>query len=368
MLVKCSWCQNSFNTDRYGRQFCSHCGAELDVPEPARGPSAGAEAIPETITREPGKESLRQAPAGGAQPPVAGPEVPSVPGGPWRDQGPAQPTPGTGNVPVGRPAEPWAGSGSPPPPGWGGHTGGSGGGFPPGGGTLPPGGGGFPPGGALPPGGGGGGGWGPPPGWGHGEPAGEDAPFDRRSELGFFPSLFETWKQTTLDPRRFFANLKNTDLLSAFLFAWIIGVVGNGATGFWGLLLSLSQGEAGPQSWGQFLGSPVTAAIGPWIGAGIVHVGCLIFGAGSRGFGATFRTWCYAQGPVIFGVVPFVGAVVGSIWSLIILITGLTLMQRTTPGKATGAVLLPVILAICLCACVFGAIFSALGAHTFGNL
>ncbi|WP_373046675.1 YIP1 family protein [Vulgatibacter sp.] len=354
MLVKCSWCQKTFNSERYGRQFCPHCGAELDLPLPG-----ASEAVPEPRMVQPGEGA-------GQQQPVEGPEV--VGGGqpgaprfdPWAQPGEPGAHPGSGPRQQAPSAPQWGAPPEQPGPGtpqWGG-------------GALPPGGG-HPPGGALPPGGGGGGGWGGG-GWEPPEaPQEEESPWERRSELGAWNALVETWKQASLDPKRFFARLKTTDIGEAFLYGWILATLGSFLGGLWAVPLTLMTEGEPLAAWGQVAVSPIFSAIGLFLGAGLIHLGCLVFGCANRGFDATFRTVAYAQGPQLLNVVPFVGGLAATVWIAVITIQGLAAMQRTTTGKATAAVLAPglVLLLCCGCAAAVGlmGIFSAMGGSMGGS-
>jgi len=40
MLARCSRCQKTFYTDRFGRQRCTSCGAEVDIADPSGAPPA----------------------------------------------------------------------------------------------------------------------------------------------------------------------------------------------------------------------------------------------------------------------------------------------------------------------------------------
>lgn len=42
MLAKCSRCSQTFQTDRYGQQFCPFCGAEVMIAAPGQPPAGGA--------------------------------------------------------------------------------------------------------------------------------------------------------------------------------------------------------------------------------------------------------------------------------------------------------------------------------------
>jgi len=274
MLVRCSWCEKDFHSDRYGRQFCPHCGAELDLPAPA-----AQEAVPTPRTLQPGEG-----------------------GGP-------------------------------------GGAGGGGFGGPPGGG-----------------------------GFGEGPPQDEDAPWEQRDRLGFLPALVETWKRASLDPKAFYARLRTTGIGDAFLYGLILSTLGTALAAIWSLVLSGFTGEDPVVGLGQLVASPIFAAIGLFVGAGLVHLGCMVFGCANRGFDATFRAVAYAQGPQILAIFPFLGGLAAAVWTTVLTVHGIQAMQRTTTGKAIAAVVVPgLVIASCCCGAIFFAAAS-LGMAMSGGL
>jgi hypothetical protein len=80
MIARCAKCQNTFNTERYGSQFCPSCGAEVFLRDP-NAPVAPAGAA---------TASSAELPAGGsaaAPPPAAEFATPSGGGAPWEERG-----------------------------------------------------------------------------------------------------------------------------------------------------------------------------------------------------------------------------------------------------------------------------------------
>ncbi|HWV37546.1 MAG TPA: YIP1 family protein [Vulgatibacter sp.] len=316
MLVKCPWCQGTFETDRPGPQPCRRCGAELDVPQPP----AGTEAPP---TRP-------------AAPPV----------GDWR---------GTGGFDASTTGGQDGSRGEPGAPSGGGHGAAPGGGH----GAAPGGGFGTPPGGGFgaPP-----GGWYPPPGGGHGQPPGgwggpprgplAPAPWEERDRLGFFPALVETWKRSVFQPTAFFSTLSPGPVGPAWGYAVLISVPSVVLT-----VLGLSL-MGGDEAWRETgigllplaIGAAILSTVSVWINAAVLHVCALIAGAASQGFDATFRSVAYSTGPSIFAWVPLVGGLSG-IWVLVLEVIAIQNLQRTTRGRAILAVLLPVI-SITICGCL----------------
>ncbi|HSL00366.1 MAG TPA: YIP1 family protein [Rubrobacteraceae bacterium] len=96
---------------------------------------------------------------------------------------------------------------------------------------------------------------------------------------------------------------------------------------------------------GEFLGAlvlgPLFAAVGLFIGAGILHLLVMLFvGSRNAGFEGTFRVVAYAAVTSLASWLPFIGWVV-SLYGLYLAIVGVREVHTTTTGKAALVVLLP---------------------------
>jgi hypothetical protein len=263
--------------------------------------------------------------------------------------------------------------GGAPPPGWGGAPSGPGG-PPPGWGAPPPG--------------------GPPPGWGAppgpaGPPSGEEsAPFVRRKELGFFGAYFRTWKLASLEPARFFRNVKVNETGSAVLFGVLSITVAQWFQALYGWLINTSmqgfmqeimrrvpqgQAEIDPKILeyfsgthpamlaAQLLGAPLYALVNVFLAAGVIHLFLLLLKAAPRGFETTLTVVGYAAGVQLVAAAPVPGlaALAAFVWFLVAMIVGLGEAQRCGNGKAAAATLLPGVL-LCLCCCGGGILVAIL--------
>lgn len=320
MLARCARCQGTFTTDRFGRQYCPHCGSELDLADP-------------NAPRAPG-------------------EVPPAPG-----EAPA-PGPTAGPPPTG-------GEPPPPPPAAPGGPGGYGPGGP--GGYYPP----------PPP----GGGWGPPPGGPPGPGPFEPelpAPFVERQTRGWFSSFFETWKLVATEPQRLFRRVRIDQTGSAVLFGVIAYSIGNVVQAMYSYLSGrqtlhlaerflrdvppesaemvrkLLETFAGPAVLASAVFSPLVGLIGIYVSAAVVHLLLMLFRGAGRGFDATLTAVAYAYGLNLLLAIPGCGGFVAVIWYLVALVIGLGETQRCGPGKAAAAVFTPGLL-LCACCCsLFG--------------
>ena len=282
MLAKCSRCSQTFQTDRYGEQFCPFCGAAVMIA----------------------------APAGGAPP-----------------------------------------SGGPPPPG------------------APP---------------------GAPSASG---PQDQDAPVDNpAAHGGWFNAAMETWKKSVFDPNAFFNRIKpGPDTGGAIGYAMAILAVGGIFAGLVRLLegklqqaqmaqtmqqLSQLPGNVrepmmmlmkfAQPSVGMALATPILGMVAFFINAALLHVALMIVGGNKNGFTATIRAMAFAQGPALFNVVPFCGALAAGVWTLVLTVMGLAGVHRISVGRAIGAYALLIGVFCCLCCGGIAAMGALVGSAMHG--
>lgn len=305
MLARCARCQGTFSTDRYGRQICPHCGAELILPAP---PGTPEEAQPAAGAPPPG-EPPRAEPG---EPPRPAPPPPAA-------AGPAgwQPPPGAG----------W-GAGA-PTAGWG----------------APP-----------------------PPGAGLASPFADRARvgflagfFETWKLVATQPERFfarvradQAWTAIL------FGVLASTvgTIFSSF-YAYFSGQQALVAIQQMVEKMPAEQGRfiqlyaealTGRALLAQVLLAPVVTFVAIYVGAGIVHLVLLLLRGGHRGFDATLTAVGYTAGLSLLLAVPACGSLLAAVWAVVSLVIGLGAIQRCGTGKAAAAVLAPVALA-CVCAC-----------------
>lgn len=211
----------------------------------------------------------------------------------------------------------------------------------------------------------------PPPG-----PQGN--PWERRDTLGFGSAFIEAVKLFVTSPAEAFAQTKRSgDYASPLIFAVLVGWIGMAINQLWGMLFNASMfsmfpGEMGEQmgamaatSIGAFFATlilaPVFVAIGLFIWGGLLHL-CLMLvgglGESSSGFEGTFRVVSYMTVAQLANIIPVAGGLIALVWSIILGVIGLTDLHRTTQGKATAAMLIPIAVC-CVCAMVLGATLAA---------
>jgi hypothetical protein len=219
-------------------------------------------------------------------------------------------------------------------------------------------------------------GWGGPSGpggpgsHGPGPAVREDTPWERRSTVGWLTGLWETWKRTVFGPQSFWASVKpDGSWTDALIYAWILFALG--------LIVSAPLGPLGLGRWGyeaalaqmrdlppgvrtmlhnfaglgtlQLVTSAVFYPLGLIIYAAILHLSCMLLGAGKNGYYATFRVVAYASATNVIGMLPCLGFIAG-LYGIVLAILGISSVQETTLGRAAAAVLLPLLVVVC-CGC-----------------
>ncbi|MGD8377478.1 MAG: YIP1 family protein [Acidobacteriota bacterium] len=226
----------------------------------------------------------------------------------------------------------------------------------------PPGGPPSPPSGATP----------PPP------PPPDGPPWERERSVG---GLLQTLKGVLLEPGRTFRDTAPEAGIGWPLLYWLIlTAVGTLAGMFWGVisgsaglamlepyarmspeaaeLYEILQGQTAAQGLLYALRVPASLALALlflFIWTAVVHLLLMLVGGTERSFEATFRAIAYAAGSAaIFEVVPACGWFIGLVWSIVVQIIGVKELQRTSSGKATFAVLAPLLL--CFACCIVWAV------------
>jgi hypothetical protein len=213
-----------------------------------------------------------------------------------------------------------------------------------------------------------------------------DTPWERRKELGLWQGLLQTWKRTILEPEVFFRTIKpNGPWGDAVGYAWLLYAVAGIVSHLFSLLgrertmeeLDIIRDRASNlppqlQAWVEpllrqtahgfgtpsLVGTLLLAPLTLIIGAGLVHIICMVMGAGKNGYYATLRALCYASAPAVFQGLAGLGAVspafsmlsaLVSVWIVILFIFSLSSLQEISQGKAALIVLLPVLATLCCC-------------------
>ena len=187
-------------------------------------------------------------------------------------------------------------------------------------------------------------------------------PWEHRDSLGFFNAFVQTVSMILTRPVEAFTVMRTEGGLGDPL---IFGVIG-GSVGaiVWTLMsaaihslgwaAALSQQNSIDSMLGASVGgamifvriifTPIFIAVGLFIWTALVH-GCLMMlGGANKPFEASFRALSFAYGATaLFCIVPCCGGLIAVVWGLIADCIGISRTHETEVGRATGAVLLPVV-------------------------
>lgn len=205
--------------------------------------------------------------------------------------------------------------------------------------------------------------------------------WEDRERTGFFGGMLTTLKETLFTPTEFFRKMNVTGgIADPLLYAMIVGVVGIMVSYVWqvlfqdaflGYLPSDVKGTVGIGSLGN-IGLAFVAIIVPFVviislflWSGVLHLLLLIVRGANNGFEATFRAVAYSSSTFIFLTIPFCGWPLYWVWRMVIAIIGLKEAHGTSGGKASFAVLFPLLLCCAvgflIALLVFGTVAASLG-------
>jgi hypothetical protein len=188
---------------------------------------------------------------------------------------------------------------------------------------------------------------------------GSPVPFEDLPAHGFFPGLWGTIRMILTKPSEFFKRMPAHGgmgkplafhlLLAEFmvLCQYVWSMAGIGATAeYLGKpeLMDMGLGVAGAAPIALFLIYPLLLVLRLMVMTGVIHLLLLTLKAGGAGAEATFRVLCYSAAPLLLGVIPGVGPLIGGVWSIGLTIIGLREAHRTRISSAMFAVLVPILL------------------------
>ena len=92
-----------------------------------------------------------------------------------------------------------------------------------------------------------------------------------------------------------------------------------------------------------FFLTPFLAALTLAISGPLIHLFVRMMARKSRGIASTLRVLCYANGPSVFGFIPWVGLPAALVWSVVMTTIGLREAHRMTTGAAFLTIFLTMI-------------------------
>lgn len=190
---------------------------------------------------------------------------------------------------------------------------------------------------------------------------GSPVPFEELARHGFFGGLWGTITRVVKTPASFFRSMPVSGgmakplifhlLLAEFMvfcqFGWGFTSLGS-MSQYAGSpeLLDMGLSLAGAGSLMLLVVYPLLLVLRLMLMTGIIHLLLKLLRSGQGGAEGTFRVLCYAAAPLIVGVVPFVGPVVGGLWSIVLTVIGLKEAHRTSLSTALFAVLVPIMMLV----------------------
>lgn len=188
----------------------------------------------------------------------------------------------------------------------------------------------------------------------------EASPWENRSALGLWRSIYRTCKAVLFSPEKFFSTLTfKGGMGDPLAFGILLGSIGTMFGLFWQFLV-MSGGilSSGLGLIGQFTGSliflgilvisPLFVLIGMFLTSGICHLLLLMARGGKNGFEATFRVVSYTMASQILGLIPFIGGLAGLIWLLVVQVIGLKEIHETSYLRVLIAFLIPLAIVLVL--------------------
>jgi len=188
---------------------------------------------------------------------------------------------------------------------------------------------------------------------------GSPVPFEDLPRHGFFPGLWGTIRQVLTGPSAFFRAMPVAGgmakplvfhlLLAEFMILcqYLWGLSGIGAAAqYLGnpdlMDMGLGMAQAAPVL--LFIIYPLLLVLRLMLMTGVIHLLLLLLRSGQSGPEATFRVLCYAASPLLLGLIPGFGPLIGGAWSIGLTIVGLKYAHKTRISAPMFAVLLPILM------------------------
>ena len=199
-------------------------------------------------------------------------------------------------------------------------------------------------------------------------PAAPGVPDWEDSAVAFPENLARTWWSSVLQPAAFFAGGAGCrPVVRPVLYFLIVVMLTVSLWLTWGAVVPgsspgpvqevvgminpvLADAEA---AWSRpalllasFLLTPFAALVYLTAWSLIVHLVVVMLAPGRRAFTATVRTICYASGPWLLSIVPWVGMLAGLVWEVVLTVIGLREAHRMSTGRAFATWMLALIVPV----------------------
>ncbi|MFC1494036.1 YIP1 family protein [Thermodesulfobacteriota bacterium] len=172
-------------------------------------------------------------------------------------------------------------------------------------------------------------------------------------DTGYFADLWRTFRSVLFSPAAFFGGIREPGgLKDSIAFGILFGSIGAMFSIFWRFFLmseefvDLINGIPWPISLNQLfitfiIISPLIVLLMIFVTAVILHIFLFILRGANNDFEATIKVSAYINTVEIFCIVPYIGGLIGLVWSIVIAVIGLKKIHETSTLKALFAVLLP---------------------------
>ncbi|MBI9111028.1 zinc-ribbon domain-containing protein [Maridesulfovibrio ferrireducens] len=194
------------------------------------------------------------------------------------------------------------------------------------------------------------------------EPADNEVPFEFMEKYGFFPALFLTIKKVFLSPNTFFKDMPLTGFIKPLIFFILLAEFQEICNFIWATagvdttigsdvgqimndsMIANSLAEGSLSGLMSLFIYPLLLAGMSFPLIGITHVMLMIFGAGDRGYQATFRATAYSYAPIVFCIIPVIGDMVGAVACMAISIIAYKNIHNTSYLRVVLSMIMPVML------------------------
>ena len=186
----------------------------------------------------------------------------------------------------------------------------------------------------------------------------KEVAWEKRSEVGFFKALVDTWTAVLLHPKKFFANMPTkAGIGNPLLFGLICGSAAIIITALMNIFLTASgatppniaAGTAMPPRSAMIASyvtlimlSPILVCAGIFVGSAAYHLMVFILG-GREGFRATFRVLSYVNALAVFNIIPVVGPIFVTVYSMVLFTLGFNQAHKMGIVRAAIAAVLPML-------------------------
>lgn len=185
-----------------------------------------------------------------------------------------------------------------------------------------------------------------------GRPDGEEPVAWEDPAVAFPANAWRSWRESLFEPTSFFRRIDHgAPVARPLLYFLLVSLGGAFFNLLWQAYLYMPlAGESAAYGGGfyvvQFFATPFVVLFLLAVQTLLLHLFVLMLAPDRRGLGSTARVLCYASGPALLSVVPFVGALAAAVWGLVLQVIGVREAHRTSTGRAVVVALGPLILAV----------------------